>query len=64
MNLNQLKYFVSVAENRSFTKAATQFYISQTAITQQVKALEETVGTALLDRNTRPIALTLSLIHI
>lgn len=58
MNLNQLKYFVSVAENRSFTKAATQFYISQTAITQQIKALEETIGTSLLDRNTRPIALT------
>lgn len=58
MNLNQLKYFVAVAENRSFTKAAAQFYISQTAITQQVKALEETVGTPLLDRNTRPINLT------
>ena len=58
MNLNQLKYFVAVAENRSFTKAAAQFYISQTAITQQVKALEETVGTPLLDRNTRPIKLT------
>jgi len=58
MNLNQLKYFVSVAENRSFTKAATQFYISQTAITQQIKALEDTVGTPLLDRNTRPIRLT------
>ena len=58
MNLNQLRYFVAVAENRSFTKAATQFYISQTAITQQVRALEENVGTALLDRNTRPISLT------
>ncbi len=58
MNLNQLKYFVSVAENRSFTKAAMQYYISQTAITQQVKALEEKIGTPLLDRNTRPISLT------
>lgn len=58
MNLNQLRYFVAVAENRSFTKAATQYYISQTAITQQVKALEEKIGTPLLDRNTRPISLT------
>jgi len=58
MNLNQLKYFMSVAEHRSFTKAATQHYISQTAITQQIHALEETVGTQLIDRNSRPIALT------
>jgi len=58
MNLNQLRYFVAVAENRSFTKAAAQFYISQTAITQQIRSLEERVGTPLLDRNTRPISLT------
>lgn len=58
MNLNQLRYFVSVAENGSFTKAAMSHYISQTAITQQIHALEETVGTRLLDRNSRPVALT------
>ena len=40
MNINQLKYFISVAEYRSFTKAANQFYISQTSITQQIQALE------------------------
>ena len=58
MNLNQLRYFVSVAENGSFTKAAMSHYISQTAITQQIHALEETVGTKLLDRNSRPVVLT------
>jgi len=58
MNLNQLRYFVSVAENRSFTKAAVQHYISQTAITQQIQALEESVGAKLLDRNNRPVSLT------
>lgn len=58
MNLNQLKYFVAVAEHRSFTKAATQYYISQTAITQQIHALEETVGMQLIDRNSRPIDMT------
>lgn len=58
MNLNQLRYFVSVAESGSFTKAAQQHFISQTAITQQVHALEKTVGTNLLDRNSRPVALT------
>ena len=58
MNLNQLRYFVSVAENGSFTKAAMNHFISQTAITQQIHALEETVGAKLLDRNSRPVALT------
>lgn len=58
MNLNQLKYFVAVAEHQSFTKAATQYYISQTAITQQIHALEETIGLELIDRSTRPISLT------
>lgn len=58
MNLNQLRYFVAVAEHRSFTKAATQYYLSQTAVTQQVRALEETLGVQLLDRNSRPVSLT------
>lgn len=58
MNINQLKYFISVAEYRSFTKAANQYYISQTAITQQVHALEESMGVTLIDRTRRPIALT------
>ena len=40
MNRNQLKYFVAAAESQSFTKAAEQFYITQTAITQQIRQLE------------------------
>lgn len=58
LNLNQLRYFVSVAENGSFTRAAMRQFISQTAITQQIRALEETVGAKLLDRNSRPVSLT------
>ena len=58
MNLNQLKYFISVAEHQSFTKAANQFYISQTAITQQIHALETMLETPLINRSTRPISLT------
>ncbi len=58
MNNNQLKYFVSAAENLSFTKAAEQYYISQTAVTQQIHLLEETLGCTLFDRGTRPISLT------
>ncbi len=58
MNTNQLKYFVSVAEHHSFTKAANQYYLSQAAITQQIRALEENMGVQLFTRNTRPVALT------
>ena len=41
MNRNQLRYFVAAAEHRSFTKAAEQYYISQTAVTQQIQQLEQ-----------------------
>ena len=58
MNRNQLRYFVSAAEYRSFTKAAEQYYISQTAVTQQIQQLEQTLGCELFDRSTRPVSLT------
>ena len=58
MNKNQLKYFVAAAETQSFTKAADQFYISQTAITQQIHALEESLDCQLFDRSTRPVTVT------
>ena len=38
MNLKQLEYFVSVAETLNFTKAAKKCFISQTAMTQQIRA--------------------------
>ena len=58
MNLNQLKYFVSVAENRSFSAAAEENYITQTAMTQQIRALEDDLGLILINRSTRPVTLT------
>lgn len=58
MNINQLRYFVAVAEHRSFTRAATQYYISQTAITQQIRSLEAALDVQLFDRNSRPVSLT------
>lgn len=58
MTTIQLRYFVEAARLQSFTKAAEQFYITQTAMTQQIRALEQTLGTALFDRSTRPITLT------
>ena len=58
MNINQLRYFVAVAETRSFSKAANLYYISQTAITQQIHSLELSMNVQLIDRSCRPIQLT------
>lgn len=58
MNINQLRYFISVAECLNFTKAASRHYISQTAVTQQIQSLEDQLGVSLFDRTTRPISLT------
>ena len=58
MNINQLKYFIAVAEHKSFSKAAEQYFLTQTAMTQQVQKLEETMGVQLIDRKTRPISIT------
>ncbi|MBQ3459213.1 MAG: LysR family transcriptional regulator [Solobacterium sp.] len=58
MNINQLRYFISVSNARSFSAAAEENYITQTAMTQQIKALEESMGCQLINRSTRPITLT------
>ena len=47
MNINQLRYFISVSNARSFSAAAEENYITQTAMTQQIKALEESMGCQL-----------------
>lgn len=58
MNSTQLNYFVAAAECQSFTKAAEQHYVSQAAVTQQIRLLEDTLGCTLFDRGTRPVSLT------
>lgn len=58
MNIKQLEYFISVAESLSFTKAAEKHYISQTAVTQQIKSLEELLQVPLLKRTKRHVELT------
>lgn len=58
MNLNQLEYFVSAAENLNFTKAAKECFISQTAITQQMQSLEKALGVSLFTREKHRIELT------
>ena len=58
MQIRQLEYFVAVSEHLNFTKAAKQFFISQTAVTQQIKALENELGVTLFYRNNRRVELT------
>ena len=58
MNQAQIKIFIATAEASSFTKAAKQFFITQAAVTQHIRALENALGCELFDRRTRPIHLT------
>ena len=58
MLLKQMKYFMTVVDCHNFTEAAEQCYISQSAISQQIKALEEELGVDLLVRNGRQFSLT------
>ena len=58
MLLRQMKYFVSVVERGSFTEAAEQCYISQSAMSQQIQALEKDLGVTLLSRGNRRFSLT------
>lgn len=56
--LKQIRYFQSVVRLGSFTAAAEEHYISQSAISQQIKALEDELGVTLLERKKRSFTLT------
>lgn len=58
MLLKQLEYFVCVVDNNSFTLAANEQYVSQSAISQQIKALETSLGVELMVREKRSFQLT------
>ena len=53
-----MRYFVSVVENNSFTEAAEQEFVSQSAISQQIQTLEKELGVDLLLRQHRKFSLT------
>jgi DNA-binding transcriptional LysR family regulator len=57
-NLNDLAAFVAVAETRSFTRAAKQLGVSQSALSHCMRGLEERLGVRLLSRTTRSVAPT------
>ena len=58
MNTNQIKCFITVAENNSFSKSATKLFLSQSTISKNISRLEKELGFKLIDRSHKHIKLT------
>ena len=57
MSLAQIRYFVTVAEEGNVGRAAQRLYVAQPAVSRQIRALEDELGTPLFARTTRGMAL-------
>lgn len=58
MELRQLRYFVAVAEEANISRAAQKIFLTQSALSRQIKALEEEIGQCLLERQAHSVHLT------
>ena len=58
IELRHLRYFVAVAEERNFTRAAERLHIAQPPLSRQIQQLEEILGVALIEKGSRPLRLT------
>ena len=58
LELRHLRYFVAVAEERNFTRAAERLHIAQPPLSRQIQQLEEFLGVALIEKGSRPLRLT------
>lgn len=58
MELRQLRYLVAIAQEANFTRASEKVFVSQSALSQQIQALEQETGMVLLDRSKRGVRLT------
>ncbi|WP_306319004.1 MULTISPECIES: LysR family transcriptional regulator [unclassified Streptomyces] len=60
MEMRQLEYFIAVAEEQNFTRAAERVHISQSGVSAQIRRLEREIGAELFDRSARTVTLTVA----